>query len=76
MSKKRTRRQKEHAQEVRVNSQIGYEFTTTYNLEAKKKNANLSVENNNLGSTKKELLKSLGVAMLILISLMVIYWFS
>jgi len=76
MSKKRTRRQKEHAQEVRVNSQIGYEFTTTYNLEAKEKKANLSVENNNLGSIKKELLKSLGVAMLILISLMVIYWFS
>jgi hypothetical protein len=76
MSKKRTRKQKEHAQKERVNSQIDYKFNTTYNFEAKEKKAILSEKNNNLGSIKKELFKSLGVALLILISLVVLYWFS
>ena len=76
MSKKRTRKQKERAQKVRVNSQIEYQFTTAYNSEAKDKRANLSAENNYLGSIKKELFKSLGVAILILISLLVLYWVS
>lgn len=76
MAKKRTRKQKEHAQFTRVNSQIGYEFTPTYNSEAKNKKTNLSAENNNLGSIKKELFKSLFLAILILTGLMVLYWVS
>ena len=76
MSKKRTRKQKEHAQNTRVNSQLGYKFKESYNLEAKKIKANISDRIDNLGSIKKELFKSLGVATLIVISLMVLYWVS
>ena len=76
MSKKRTRKQKEHAQITRVNTQLGYKFSGSYNFEAKNEMANLSTRKEDLGSVKKELYKSLGIAMLILISLMVLYWFS
>ncbi|HCR35473.1 hypothetical protein A2130_01445 [Candidatus Woesebacteria bacterium GWC2_33_12] len=76
MTKKRTRKQKEHAQITRVNSQLGYKFNESYNFEAKNEMANLSARKEDLGSVKKELYKSLGIAILILISLMVLYWFS
>ena len=76
MTKKRTRKQKEHAQITRVNSQLGYKFNESYNFDAKNEMANLSARKEDLGSVKKELYKSLGIAILILISLMVLYWFS
>ena len=76
MSKKRTRKQKEHAQNTRVNSQLGYKFNKPYNLEPKNVNANISEKTHDLGSIKKELFKSLTVATLILIALMVLYWVS
>lgn len=76
MAKKRTRKQKEHAQNTRVNSQLAYKFNKSYNLESQKINANLSEKNNDLGSIKKELFKSLSIASLILIALMVLYWVS
>lgn len=76
MAKKRTRKQKEHAQTTRVNSQLGYKFNKPYNLEAKNDIANISAETTNLGSIKKELFKSLFLAILILIGLTVVYWVS
>ncbi|KKP47747.1 MAG: hypothetical protein UR38_C0003G0152 [Candidatus Woesebacteria bacterium GW2011_GWA2_33_28] len=62
MSKKRTRKQKEHAQITRVNTQLGYKFSGSYNFEAKNEMANLSARKKDLGSVRKELYKSLGVA--------------
>lgn len=76
MTKKRTRKQKEHAQITRVNTQLGYKFSGSYNFEAKNEMANLSARKKDLGSVRKELYKSLGVATMILISLIVLYWFS
>lgn len=76
MTKKRTRKRKEHAQIIRVNSQLDYQFNKTYNVEAKKEIANISEETTNLGSIKKELFKSLFIAILILSGLMVVYWVS
>lgn len=76
MAKKRTRKQKEEASNKRVNSQLSYKFNKPYNFEAKNQLANHSDKSNNLASVKKELLKSIFVAILILISLMVIYWVS
>ena len=76
MSKKRTRKQKKHAQDARVNSQLAYKFNKPYNLQVKKTNANFSDEYNNLGSIKKELFRSLFLAILILLALMVVYWVS
>lgn len=76
MAKKRTRKQKEKATATHVNSQLNYEFNESYNLSSKRENVVNTVKNNNLGSIKKELYKSLFVASLILISLLVIYWVS
>ncbi len=73
---KRTKRQKIKASQARVNSQLEYKFTKTYNSEAKNKLANITTISNDLASIKKELYKSLFVASLITISLVVIYWFS
>jgi hypothetical protein len=73
---KRTKRQKIKARESRVNSQLGYKFNKPYNLEAKNDIANISAETINLGSIKKELFKSLFIAILILSGLMVVYWVS
>jgi hypothetical protein len=72
----RTRSQKIKASKARVNSQLTYKFSETYNLASKKESANSTDISKDLGSIKKELLKSLILASLILISLVVIYWFS
>ena len=71
---KRTKNQKIKAATRHVNSQLAYKFDKSYNLNSKKENAVYTGEKNNLGSIKKELLKSLIIASLILISLLVIYW--
>jgi len=76
MTKKRTKKQKIKASARHVNSQLAYEFKGTYNLKAKKESAESTEKYNHLGSIKKELYKSLFVAVLILISLVVIYWVS
>lgn len=71
---KRTKKQKIKAHSRHVNSQLTYKFDGSYNLEAKNKNAKSTDNSKDLASIKKELLKSLIVSSLILISLGVIYW--
>ncbi len=73
---KRTKKQKVKASLRRVNSQLTYKFEESYNLKPKNESAQTTARYQNLGSIKKELLRSLIVASLILISLMVIYWVS
>lgn len=73
---KRTKKQKIKASKARVNSQLEYKFTKTYNLELKNKEADITELSSSLASIKKELYKSLFVATLIIIALVVIYWFS
>ena len=76
MAKKRTKNQKIKASSKRVNSQLQYKFPETYNSSIKNESAKITENNGNLASIKKELYKSLFVAVLILISLVVIYWVS
>lgn len=76
MTKKRTKRQKQLATSRRVNSQLAYKFPDTYNFEPKNTSAVDTAKSEYLASVKKELFKSLIIAILILTSLMVLYWFS
>ena len=71
---KRTKKQKIKASKARVNSQLEYKFTKTYNLDNKIKRAVYTDNSVDLASIKKELLKSLIIYVLILILLGVIYW--
>lgn len=71
---KRTKKQKIKAVARHVNSQLIYKFNKSYNESVKKEDAVYTDQNSNLASIKKELLKSLAIASLILISLLVIYW--
>ena len=73
---KRTKRQKIKAAGRHVNTQLAYTFNESYNQKVKNNNANISAETKDLGSIKKELFKSLGIATMILISLLVLYWVS
>jgi len=73
---KRTKRQKIAADSRRVNTQLKYEFDNVYNRTHKNNESVYTDKNSSLGSIKNELYKSLIVAMLILISLGVVYWFS
>lgn len=73
---KRTKKQKIKAHERHVNSQLNYKFEGTYNSSVKNESAEITEKYNRLASIKKELYKSLFVAVLILISLVVIYWVS
>ena len=73
---KRTKKQKIKAHERHVNSQLAYKFEGTYNSSVKKESAETTERFDRLASTKKELYKSLFIAFLILISLVVIYWVS
>jgi hypothetical protein len=73
---KRTKKQKIKAHAQHVNSQLAYEFKGTYNLSSKKESAKITDDSKYLGSIKKELYKSLFVAVLILVALLVIYWVS
>ena len=76
MAKKRTKKQKILAKSRHVNTQLVYEFHGTSHTKINDKNANTTDNSYNLGSIKKDLFKSLIIALLILISLVVIYWFS
>jgi hypothetical protein len=76
MAIKRTKRQKIKALSRHVNSQLNYTFDKSYSQTGKNKNTDISDNNSNLASVKKELYKSLAIASLILISLIVVYWFS
>lgn len=73
---KRTKKQKIKANQARVNSQLEYKFTKTYNLNSKNEELKITDNSSTLASIKKELYKSLFVALLIFSSLVVIYWFS
>lgn len=73
---KRTKKQKIKTASRHVNSQLAYRLNESYNLNSKKEMVVSTEEKGNLGSIKKELYKSLIVASLILISLIVIYWVS
>lgn len=73
---KRTKKQKVKANLKHVNSQLDYKFSGTYNLNSKNESAKITDDSKNLGSIKRELFRSLFVAILILISLVVIYWVS
>lgn len=73
---KRTKKQKIKAHAQHVNSQLAYEFKGTYNLSSKNESAKITDNSKYLGSIKKELYKSLFVAVLILVALLVIYWVS
>ena len=73
---KRTKQQKIRAQASRVNTQLSYNFNKSYNQIEKNNNANISAESKDLGSIKKELFRSLSLAILILIALLMLYWVS
>jgi len=70
----RTKKQKIKASASRVNSQLTYQFNKSYNQNAQKNDVVNTDKSASLASIKKELLKSLTIASLILISLLVIYW--
>ncbi|EKE04847.1 MAG: hypothetical protein ACD_19C00429G0007 [uncultured bacterium] len=73
---KRTKKQKIKAISRHVNSQLGYKFEGSYNLSSEKESVKSTTDSKYLGSIKKELYKSLIIALLILTSLVVIYWVS
>jgi hypothetical protein len=73
---KRTKKQKMAAKLRHVNTQFIYNFDKPYTTGCKKNNTRISAEFSYLGSIKNNLIKSLTVAVLILISLVVVYWFS
>ena len=73
---KRTKKQKIKASKAHVNSQLNYNFEGSYNLSSEKESVKSTDESKYLGSIKKELYKSLFIALLILSSLVVIYWVS
>lgn len=74
MSKKRTRKDKIMANKAHVNSQFEYSFNKPNVDTHTKKNTNKTAKMCDSASIKKELFKSLGISLLILISLLVLYW--
>lgn len=77
MSKKRrTKAQKIEASSRHVNTQLVYTFESQNNYQSKKERANNSENLAKLASIKKDLYKSLILALLILLSLTVIYLLS
>lgn len=73
---KRTKNEKIKAEARRVNTQLKFKIGKAYNQTNKNNESVYTDENASLGSIKNELYKSLIVAILILISLVVVYWFS
>lgn len=71
---KRTKKQKIQASIRHVNTQSAYSFNKSYNEKSKKNDPIFMAKTSNLASIKKELLKSLITATLILTALLVIYW--
>lgn len=76
MAKKRTRKQKQVATLRHVNTQFVYSFKDASGKKSKVKNASITENSEDLGSIKKDLFKSLIISFLILVSLVVVYWFS
>ena len=76
MAKKRTRKQKQTANLRHVNTQFVYSFEGVSGTKPKSKNASITENSNSLGSIKKDLVKSLVIAVLILISLAMVYLLS
>lgn len=73
---KRTKKEKIKAEARRVNTQLKFKIDKTYNQTPKNNESVYTDKNASLGSIKNELYKSLIVAILILTSLVVVYWFS
>lgn len=76
MPKKRTRKQKESASRRLVNSQFTIEFKASTTEPSKKEKSIDTAQYQHTASIKKDLLNSLIIASLIVISLVVLYWFS
>lgn len=76
MPKKRTKKQKIKASMKPVNTHLSYTFNPSSNTISESKKAVNLVKSEDLGSIKKDLFKSLFVSILILVSLVVIYWVS
>jgi type III secretory pathway component EscU len=76
MAKKRTRKQKVQASVKAVNSQFVMTFEANNKVEPKLKKTIVTANNAQIASVRNELLKSLTIAVLIVISLVVLYWFS
>lgn len=76
MAKKRTRKQKMAAEVRHVNSQFQIKFEPGSAILPKVKKSIDTAQTSVSASTKNELLRSLTIALLILISLVVLYWFS
>ncbi|KKQ77033.1 MAG: hypothetical protein UT00_C0023G0007 [Parcubacteria group bacterium GW2011_GWA1_38_7] len=76
MAKKRTRKQKQAAEVRHVNSQFQIKFEPGSAVLPKVKKSIDTAQTPETASIKKELLRSLTIASLILISLVVLYWFS
>ncbi len=74
MAKKRTKIQKIKAKASHVNTQLNYSFDKPYSKNTKIKSSVNTDRSKGLGSIKNDLFKSLYVAVLILISLLVLYW--
>lgn len=76
MAKKRTKKQKIRTRNKPVNSHLTFSFNNLNTKSSDSKKTLKSAKSDNLGSIKKDLTKSLFVAILIIISLVVVYWFS
>ncbi|WKZ25206.1 MAG: hypothetical protein QY322_02335 [bacterium] len=76
MAKKRTKKQKIRASNKPVNSHLAYSFNSLNLKQSDPKKSIKSAKYDDLGSIKKEIRKSIFVAILIVASLMVVYWFS
>lgn len=76
MAKKRTKKQKQAANFRHVNTQLIYSFKGAYNTKSKIKNAGITENFEGLASIKKDLYKSLIIAILILTSLTMVYLLS
>lgn len=76
MAKKRTKKQKIRVSNKPVNSHLAYSFNSLDIKSGHLKKTMKSAKYSNLGSIKKEIGKSIFVAILIVASLVVVYWFS
>lgn len=76
MAKKRTRKQKMKASVKLVNSQFVFDSDFKSPIIKKEEKAISLTKTGQLASIKNDLRRSMIIAFLILISLMVLYWFS
>ncbi len=76
MAKKRTKKHKNKAHIQPVNTQLNYKFQVPAAQQLNHKNSKNTEINIETTLDKKDLIKSLILALLIVISLVVIYWVS